>query len=344
MIIYIRINNIMSNLILILIGLFILLIFIGLIIIVYYIYRTYKIYKNNIDKNLSLSENNINNTSTAFDKLQDDINDKLNDINQKNNDLIINEPKKLNTLNSNLNKLFNINNYNDFINKDLSNTDDINMKINYKIINYSGITNLTDNTNYFKICDNAINENNRKCINLNIDNSGNFNIYPGLNNNSSNVSSLSIFNTNKNVLAKFDFNSNSISLGSDKNPAISIINNIYTPNIIVCNYTFNMATSSQEARINLNYISNFNLQSQTFLNFMINSPNNFYLSKNQNTNNYIDINNTTYSNNILKLFIKNNIPANNIINISFNIIAYSINNPIYNQLTPITTNGFLSLS
>ena len=77
---------------------------------------------------------------------------------------------------------------------------------------------------------------------------------------------------------------------------------------------------------------------------MINSPNNFYLSKNQNTNNYIDINNTTYSNNILKLFIKNNIPANNIINISFNIIAYSINNPIYNQLTPITTNGFLSLS
>ena len=67
-----------------------------------------KIYKNNIDKNLSLSENNINNTSTAFDKLQDDINDKLNDINQKNNDLIINEPKKLNTLNSNLNKLFNI--------------------------------------------------------------------------------------------------------------------------------------------------------------------------------------------------------------------------------------------
>ena len=121
MIIYIRINNIMSNLILILIGLFILLIIIGLIIIVYYIYRTYKIYKNNIDKNLSLSENNINNTSTAFDKLQDDINDKLNDINQKNNDLIINEPKKLNTLNSNLNKLFNINNYNDFINKDLSN-------------------------------------------------------------------------------------------------------------------------------------------------------------------------------------------------------------------------------
>ena len=255
----------MNNNFFIFVGLFILFLILGVIILLYYIYKTYTIYKNNIDTNLSISENNINNTSVAFDKLQDNINDKINIINQKNNELMINEPKKLNVLNSNLNTLFSINNFNDFMNSNISATDNININMNSRIINYSGITNLTDNNNYFKICDNNLNESNRKCINLNVDNSGNFNIYPGLNNsNSQNVSSLSIFNTNKNVLAKFDLNSNIISLGSDNNPAISINNNIYTPNIIVCNYTFNMATSSQEAIIILNFISNFNLMSNLY--------------------------------------------------------------------------------
>ena len=336
----------MDNNFFIFIGLFILFLILGIIILLYYIYKTYTIYKNNIDNNLSISENNINNTSIAFDKLQDDINNKINIINDKNNEIMINEPKKLNVLNSNLNKLFNINNnnFNDFMNSNLPTSDNINIKTNSKIINYSGITNLTDNNNYFKICDNAINESNRKCINLNIDNSGNFNIYPGLNNNSSNVSSLSIFNTNKNILAKFDLNSNIISLGSDNNPAISINNNIYTPNIIVCNYTFNMATSTQSAKIILNYISNFNLQKETYLNFMINSNYNFYLSTEQNINNYIDIKKINYSNNILKLYINSEIPANNIIIVTLNIIASIPSNPIYNQLTPTTTNGYLSLS
>ena len=293
----------MNNNFFIFVGLFILFLILGVIILLYYIYKTYTIYKNNIDTNLSISENNINNTSVAFDKLQDNINDKINIINQKNNELMINEPKKLNVLNSNLNTLFSINNFNDFMNSNISATDNININMNSRIINYSGITNLTDNNNYFKICDNNLNESNRKCINLNVDNSGNFNIYPGLNNsNSQNVSSLSIFNTNKNVLAKFDLNSNIISLGSDNNPAISINNNIYTPNIIVCNYTFNMATSSQEAIIILNFISNFNLKKQTYLNFMINSNYNFHLSTYQTINNYIDISNITYSNNILKLY------------------------------------------
>ena len=335
----------MNNNFFIFVGLFILFLILGVIILLYYIYKTYTIYKNNIDTNLSISENNINNTSVAFDKLQDNINDKINIINQKNNELMINEPKKLNVLNSNLNTLFSINNFNDFMNSNISATDNININMNSRIINYSGITNLTDNNNYFKICDNNLNESNRKCINLNVDNSGNFNIYPGLNNsNSQNVSSLSIFNTNKNVLAKFDLNSNIISLGSDNNPAISINNNIYTPNIIVCNYTFNMATSSQEAIIILNFISNFNLKKQTYLNFMINSNYNFHLSTYQTINNYIDISNITYSNNILKLYIKNEIPGNNIIILPFNIIANYSDNPIYNQLTPLSTNGYLTVS
>ena len=34
---------------------------------------------------------------------------------------------------------------------------------------------ISDNNNYFKICDNNLNESHRKCINLNVDNSGNFN-------------------------------------------------------------------------------------------------------------------------------------------------------------------------
>ena len=335
----------MNNNFFIFVGLFILFLILGVIILLYYIYKTYTIYKNNIDTNLSISENNINNTSVAFDKLQDNINDKINIINQKNNELMINEPKKLNVLNSNLNTLFSINNFNDFMNSNISATDNININMNSRIINYSGITNLTDNNNYFKICDNNLNESNRKCINLNVDNSGNFNIYPGLNNsNSQNVSSLSIFNTNKNVLAKFDLNSNIISLGSDNNPAISINNNIYTPNIIVCNYTFNMATSSQEAIIILNFISNFNLKKQTYLNFMINSNYNFHLSTYQTINNYIDISDITYSNNILKLYIKNEIPGNNIIILPFNIIANYSDNPIYNQLTPLSTNGYLTVS
>lgn len=345
MINYIRriINMNTNNNFIIFICLFILFLILGIIIILYYIYKSYTIYKNNINNNLLLSEKNINNTSDAFNKLQEQISDKLNNINQKNNQMIINEPKKLNILNSNLNTLFNINNFNDFMNSNLPN-DNININMNSRIINYSGITNLTDNNNYFKICDNAINENNRKCINLNIDNSGNFNIYPGLDSTSQNVSSLSIFNKNKNVLAKFDLTSNIISLGSDNNPAISINNNIYTPNIIICNYTFNMATSSELAKLNLNYISNFNLQAKTYLNFMINSTYNFYLSPNQIINNYIDINKISYSNNILKLYINNQIPPNTIIILSLNIISSEINKPIYDQLTPTTTNGYLTLS
>ena len=257
---------------------------------------------------------------------------------------MINEPKKLNVLNSNLNTLFNINNFNDFMNSNLPVSDNINIKMNSKIINYSGITNLTDNTNYFKICDNSLNENNRKCINLNVDNSGNFNIYPGLDN-TSNVSSLSIFNNNKKVLAKFDLNSNIISLGSDNNPAISINNNIYTPNIIICNYTFTNKTSNESAKINLNYISNFNLQKQTYLNFIIDSSNNFYLGNNSSINDVrIDITKINYTKPILKLYIKSEIPANNIIQLSLNIIANNPNNPINIQSIPTTTNGYLSLS
>ena len=67
---------------------------------------------------------------------------------------------------------------------------------------------------------------------------------------------------------------------------------------------------------------------------MINSNYNFHLSTYQTINNYIDISNITYSNNILKLYIKNEIPGNNIIILPFNIIANYSDNPIYNQLTP----------
>ena len=105
-----------------------------------------------------------------------------------------------------------------------------------------------------------------------------------------------------------------------------------------------MATSSQEAIIILNFISNFNLKKQTYLNFMINSNYNFHLSTYQTINNYIDISNITYSNNILKLYIKNEIPGNNIIILPFNIIANYSDNPIYNQLTPLSTNGYLTVS
>lgn len=329
------------------ISLFILLLLLATIVILYYIYRSYTIYKNNMDYNLSLSEDNVNETHIALNKLQQEVNNKLNDVNNNSNRIIKNEPLKFNILNSNLNTLFNVNNnntnFNDFINSNLS-KDNINIKMNSKITNFSEITNLTDNNNYFKICNNSIDIKSRKCINLNVDNSGNFNIYPGLDNNSSNVSSLSIFNTNKNVLAKFDLNSNIISLGSDSKPAILINNNIYTPNIIVCNYTFNMATSSEPAKITLNYISNYNLQYQTYLNFMINTNYNFNLSSQQPSNFYINTSKINYSNNILKMFINTQIPANSIIVLTLNIEANDINYPIYNQTTPTTTNGYLTLS
>jgi type II secretory pathway pseudopilin PulG len=339
----------MDNYLFIFFNLFILIVIIIIIILLYYFYKNYKNYKKNIDANLSISESTLNNATDTFDKLQDEINDKLNELNKKNSDFIVSETNKLNSINSNLNtnlnKLFKVNSFNDYINSNLSNKNDISINTNSKITNYSSITNLTDNNNYFKICDNSIDESKRKCINLNVDSSGNFNIYPGLDNsNSSNVASVSIYNKNKNVLAKFDLNSNSISLGSDTNPAISITNNIYTPNIIVCNYTFNMATSSEVAKINLNYISNFILQKGTYLNFMINTTYNFYLSTFQNDNNYIDIYKISYDNNIIKLFIKNQIPSNAIINLSLNIITYDSNNPIYNILTPNSTNGFLTTS
>ena len=327
------------------IGIFILFLMLGIIILLYYIYKTYTIYKNNMDFNLSLSEKNVNDTSIAFDNFQKDINDKINNSNNKNNVLITNEPVKFNVLNSNLNKLFNINNFNDYMNSNL--TDNINIKNNSKITNYSTVTNLTGNNNYFKICDNTIDENNRTCINLNVDNSGNFNIFPGLNNvpSYSNAASLSIYNKNKNILAKFDLNNNIISLGSDTNPAISINNNIYTPNIIICNYTFQMETLDKKANIKLNYISNYGLNKGTYLNFIINSNYNFHLARNQLIDYYININSISYVNNILKLLINTYIPANTIIILTLDINANDpINYPITNSFTPLTTNGYLTLS
>ena len=62
----------MNNNFFIFVGLFILFLILGVIVLLYYIYKTYTIYKNNIDNNFIISEKNINNTSVAFDKLQDD--------------------------------------------------------------------------------------------------------------------------------------------------------------------------------------------------------------------------------------------------------------------------------
>jgi hypothetical protein len=231
----------MNDFLLIFMGIFILLLIFLIFILLAYVYHTYTTYTVDINKNLETSEDAINNTSTAFNKLQDSVINELAKVNKNQETIITTLPDNLISLNSNLLNIFEISSNNNKI------TDITKTKIDYDTLgvtkpftSYKNFTTITDATNNFlTICNNKTEVGRKACIRMNIDDSDMFNIYTNnINRNSSNVSGINIYDSNNSILASFDAFNKKIKLGSDINPAISINNNVYTPDVIVCKYTY----------------------------------------------------------------------------------------------------------
>ena len=242
----------MNDFLLIFMGIFILLLIFLIFILLAYVYHTYTTYTVDINKNLETSEDAINNTSTAFNKLQDSVINELAKVNKNQETIITTLPDNLISLNSNLLNIFEISSNNNKI------TDITKTKIDYDSLgvlkpftSYKNFTTITDATNNFlTICNNKTDPSKKACIRMNIDDSDMFNIYTNnINRNSSNVSGINIYDSNNGVLASFDAFNRKILLGSgsSETAAISINNNVYTPNIIVCKYSYTASASGATA-------------------------------------------------------------------------------------------------
>ena len=72
----------MNDFLLIFIGIFILLLIFLVFLLLAYVYNSYTTYTVDINKNLLTSEKNINDTSTAFNKLQDNVVNELAKVNK----------------------------------------------------------------------------------------------------------------------------------------------------------------------------------------------------------------------------------------------------------------------
>ena len=285
----------MNNILLILSGIFIFIIIFLMFILMSYLYDTYTNYKININNNLIKSEKQINDTSFAFNNLQDII---VKDVTHVNSS-ILNMSNAINNdilnLNSNITNIFELSSNNIRVN-DLYSTSvpssDINLNLNNNVSTWSSLTMHTDaSSKYFNICDNKTNLSDQVCVTMNIDDSGIFNIYSSNKNNSKKVNGINIYN-DSNVLVAFNTTNNSISLGSDINPAIFIKDNIYTPQIINVQFTvlLPVPTSPTLTNLLLQYISNFDIPANTYINFIINTTQKFTVQAPY-----------QYSNNILKL-------------------------------------------
>jgi len=309
----------MSDFILIFLGIFILILIILIFTLLAYVYTTYVSYTIEINKNLDESEDAINKTNKAFNTLQDSVVNNI-AIVKTNQEKILNDNNikdKLNTLDSNLFKIIKIKNNNSnissIISSNLDTANPIEVDFTSIISSYKNINAITTSNQYFNICNNESDATKRKCVNMNIDNNGVFNIHSRnnlSNNNSSNIANIAIRDYNDNILASFNGDNKSISLGSNINPAISINNNIYTPDIIVCNYYYTPATPPT---ITISFISNFKISKDVFINFLImedvmQTMSNNQLDTNQNLENY-SYNSTSK---ILKIKSSIDIPINTI--------------------------------
>ena len=334
----------MNDFLLIFMGIFILLLIFLIFILLAYVYHTYTTYTVDINKNLETSEDAINNTSTAFNKLQDSVINELAKVNKNQETIITTLPDNLISLNSNLLNIFEISSNNNKI------TDITKTKIDYDSLgvlkpftSYKNFTTITDATNNFlTICNNKTDPSKKACIRMNIDDSDMFNIYTNnINRNSSNVSGINIYDSNNTVLASFDAFNRKILLGSNVNPAISIVNNVYTPDVIVCKYSYTDSSPSggtgnivsSSAKITLNIISNIDISVDKFINLPI--------------FNIFTINDTwptpvgeakspQYLNNILKFKPGTDISKNTIKTININIVYASP------PLIEATTTGYIT--
>jgi hypothetical protein len=294
-----------------------------------YVYDTYTTYKVDINKNLSMSEDQINYTSKSFDKLQDNIDTDITNIKKKYSDLddkytdIDNKyDKKINTYTSNLNHILvinsNLNNigsnlFNNNITPYTKNDMELNLYTRFSTANDVVIKTASNVNKYFNICDTATNKNTSRCASMSIDNN-NFNIYSSniSYNTESNIDALQIYgiaNNDANIMAKFDIKNNSIYLGSNMDPAILIVNNTYTPPIITGTYTISGTGSSAGTKLNFTYFTNVNILSTQFVNFYI--PGDFTFTT-ITPSSHSTINNAIYSTTtkILKIQYKSNIVKN----------------------------------
>jgi hypothetical protein len=289
----------MNNILLILSGIFVFIIIFLMFILMSYLYDTYTNYKININNNLIKSEKQINETSFAFNNLQDII---VKDVTHVNNS-ILNMSNAINSeiinLNSNITNIFEISSnnvrYNDLYSSNVSSSD-INLNLNNDVSTWSSLTMHTDSSSkYFNICDNNTNLSDQVCVTMNIDDSGIFNFYSSNKNNSKKINGINIYN-DSNVLVSFNTSNNSISLGSNINPAIFIKDNIYTPQIINVQFSILIPVPATPTLTNLllQYISNFDIPANTYINFIINTTQQFKVqSPYQYTNNILKLRTST---------------------------------------------------
>lgn len=331
----------MNDLFIIFIVIFILIIFVALFALLYYMNDKYITYTHDVNDNLTKSEQVINDTSRAFNKLQDNVINKLATVDNNQDKIMNTGHRSVYTLNSNLANIFEIINDNIVIkdisasNIDIAKSVNINMKPD--ITTYKNVSSLTDNTRFINICDTNGDPLKRKCVNVNIDNDGIFNIYTKnkLNNNS-NINTVAIRDHNNDIMALFNGSNKTISLGSNISPAINITSNLYTPDIIVCNYKYTKTTDPAGA-ININFISNFDIKANSFLNFIISED---YISRITGTfSGYTSID---YSNYNLKIQPNAIIPKNTIKTLNINVDFKAFN--IVDTSSKFNTNGFITLS
>ena len=206
------------------------------------------------------SEQNINNNFKEVRRLQDNV------INSNNN--ITTDPYKMS---ANLLNIMDVSNngvpLSNLITNSINPSKPLQIKLKPEIITQSNLYILTNSNNYLNICDNS---SNRKCLNINVDGTGTFNINTSNNVGSSNIANVSFRDISGNVMAVFDGVNKKISLGSNIAPAIEIQENVYTPDIITCQYQY--INTGDVRKISFTFISNFNIKSSTFINLTIFEP------------------------------------------------------------------------
>jgi hypothetical protein len=328
----------MNDFLLVFMGIFILLLIFLVFLLLAYVYHTYTTYTIDVNKNLETSETTINNTSNAFNKLQDNVINELAKVNKNQETIVSTVPNNLISFSSNILSVFalssnNIKNYdyNDMITPKL----DINtVNIVKPFTSYKTFTSITDANNFLTICDTQTTAD-KSCIKMNVQN-GNYNIYTSNATANANIKSINIYDSNNSILASFDTIRKNISLGSNIDPAISIINNVYTPGIIVgkCTYQDGSGSPPTTATLTLSYISNFKITPNNIINFPI--FNNFTITT-PGANGY-----PSFVNNILKIKPTNEITKDTLTTLAINITKAIA--PLTTLTSETTTNGYITLS
>jgi hypothetical protein len=308
----------MNDFLLIFIGIFVILLIFLFFMLVAYVYDTYTSYKVDINKNLTKSEDHINNTRKSFNKLQDNVDTDISDIKNKHETLESKYSDNLTTYTSNLNNLVNVRDKNNsnigsnLFKNDITAYDKNDIELNL-LTNLSTNNNIlahTSSNNYVNICDNTTgkDKNNYYCAAMNVDNDHVFNISPTNSKyNTSNISKMQIKGITPPVgvgsttsqptptLAEFDFTTNSIKFGDATNPAIQINSNIYTAPLISGSYSI---TGSAPSTLTITFFNNLPIPANAFINFYFQTQPT--ITSITTTESKISSGSTTFTNNILK--------------------------------------------